>query len=78
MSEERAVLHGEHVLPTGTVCDLQLIKPSLANKQPDKAADLRVEVGSVIFSGGNIRLNLKVKSLSSAARQIINAQKPRA
>ena len=74
ISASRAVLRGDHALPTGAVCDLQIVAPSLDKMQPPKVADLQAEVRGVIFSSGGIRLDLRIKSLSSEARQLIGSQ----
>ena len=74
ISEYRAVLRGAHVLPGGMVCDLQVIIPARDETQPAGEADLEAEVDEVIFTGGDIRLNLRVKSLSREARSLIARQ----
>lgn len=75
ISASRAVLCGDHALPTGTACNLQIVAPSMDKKQPARVADLQAEVRGVIFASGGIRLDLRINSLSSEARQLIGSQK---
>lgn len=75
ISASRIVLRGDHVLPTGMLCDLQIIIPSLDEKLPAGMAGLQAEVGGVIFASGDIRLNFRVTSLSNEARQLIGSRK---
>ncbi len=75
ISVSRAVLRGDHALSTGTVCDLQIVAPSMDKKQPAIVADFKAEVRGVIFASGGVRLDFRIKSLSSEARQLIGSQK---
>ena len=75
ISANRAVLCGEHALPVGMACDLQVIIPARDAKQPAGVAGLQAEVGAVIFAFSDIRLELRVKSLSDEARQLIDSRK---
>ena len=74
ISEYRAVLRGEQVLPSGTMCDLRVIIPARDATQSASEAELQAEVGEVIFVGRDIHLNLRVKSLSQEARRLIGRQ----
>jgi hypothetical protein len=74
ISTSRAVLCGDHALPTGAACNLQIVAPSFDKKQPAQVADLQAEVRGVVFAPSGIRLDLKIKSLSSEARQLIGSQ----
>lgn len=78
ISENRAVLRGDLILPTGMVCDLQIIIPSQDENLPAAVAVLQAEVGVVVFAAGDIRLDFRVKSLSDEARQLIYSRKPKA
>lgn len=73
VSTHRMVLRGDHVLPTGMVCDLQIIIPPLNENQHAGVAVLQAEVDEVVFSSGDVQLHLKVKSLSNDARRLISA-----
>lgn len=75
ISEHHTVLRGAHMLPSGMVCDLQVIIPAPDEKQPSSVADLQAEVDEVVFSSGDICLNFKVKSLSREARHLISSRK---
>jgi len=75
ISESRAILRGEHALPAGMVCDLQIIVPPPNDQQPPAVAGLRAEVGAVVFTSGGIRLDFRVKSLSNEAKLLIDARK---
>ncbi len=75
ISESRAVVRGDHALPNGMACDLQVIIPSRDEKQPATAAGMQAEVGAVVFASGDIRLDFRVKSLSHEARQLIDSRK---
>lgn len=75
ISASRAVLRGDHALPTGTLCDLQIVAPSMDKKLPARVADFKAEVRGVIFASGGVRLDFMIKSLSSEARQLIGSQK---
>lgn len=74
ISASRAVLRGDHALPNGMVCDLQIVVPS-----PDEkilaGASMQAEVGEIVFASGEIRLEFRVKSLSSEAQQLINSRR---
>lgn len=78
VSASRAVLRGDHALPAGTVCDLQIVVPSWVGENPGAVAGLRAEVSEVVFASGGIRLDLMVKSLSYEARQLIESLGARA
>ena len=56
-SASRALLCGNHALPTGEECDLQIVAPSFDKKQPPTVADLKAEVRGVIFASNDIRLD---------------------
>lgn len=71
VSASRAVLRGDHALPTGMACDLQVIVPPPNDQQPPGVAGLRAEVDEVVFAAGDILLDLRVKSLSDEARRLI-------
>lgn len=75
ISASRAVLRGDHVLPAGMSCDLQIIIPSRDEKQPAGVAGLQAEVGVAVFASGDIRLELRIKSLSDEARSLIDSRK---
>lgn len=75
ISENRAVLRGDHVLSTGMVCDLQIIIPARDEMQSAGVASLEAEVGGVVFASGDIRLDFRVRSLSNEARQVIASRK---
>lgn len=75
ISANRAVLRGDHALPVGMGCDLQVIVPPPDDRQPPGAAGLQAEVGEVVFASGAIRLDFRVKSLSDEARQLIDARR---
>jgi len=75
ITENRAVLRGDHALPAGMVCDLQIIIPSQDAIQPAGVAGLQAEVGAVVFASGDIRLDFMVRSLSNEARQLIASRK---
>lgn len=75
ISEKHAVLRGDQILPAGTVCDLQIIVPPPDDKQPPSVVGLQAEVGEAVFASGDIRLDLRVKSLSDEARRLIEARK---
>ena len=57
-------------------CDLQIFVPPSNDQQPPAVAGLRAEVGAVVFASGDIRLELRVKSLSDEARQLIDSRRP--
>jgi len=75
VSASSAMLRGDHALPTGMVCELLVIIPSLDEKQPAGMASLQAEVFEVVFACGDILLDFRVKSLSNEARQLINKYK---
>lgn len=75
ISASRVVLYGDHALPAGVLCNLQMIVPPPNDQQPPGMAGLRAEVGGVVFAAGDIRLELRVKSLSDEARQLIDARR---
>ncbi|OYZ63805.1 MAG: hypothetical protein B7Y04_07385 [Gallionellales bacterium 24-53-125] len=73
ISSRRVVLRGEQMLPVGMLCDLQIIIPPLAERMPCATAELKAEVGEVIFSDGFIRLECRIKLLGNEARQLLDA-----
>lgn len=75
ISVHRAILCGDQALPAGMACDLQVIIPSRDEKQPAGVAGLQAEVGAVVFASGDIRLELRIKSLSDEARSLIDSRK---
>jgi hypothetical protein len=50
-------------------CDLQVIIPNAG------VASLQAEVGVAVFASGDIRLELRIKSLSDEARSLIDSRK---
>lgn len=62
ISTSSAMLRGDHALPTGMVCDLQVIIPSLDEKQPAGMVSLQAEVFEVVFAAGDILLDLRVNA----------------
>lgn len=75
ISASRAVLRGEHVLPGGMLCDLQVVIPATDETKSATLAGLQAEVGHAVFSAGDVRLECRVVSLSREARQLIESQK---
>lgn len=75
ISANSAMLRGDHALPTGMACELEVIIPSLDEKQPAGMASLQAEVFEVIFAAGDILLDFRVKSLSNEARQLLDKYK---
>lgn len=75
ISASRAVLRGEHVLPGGMLCDLQVVIPAADETQPATTAALQAEVGHAVFAAGDVRLECRVVSLSREARQLIESRK---
>lgn len=75
ITASRAVLCGDQALPVGMACDLQVIVPPPDDKQPPGMAGLQAEVGEVVFVSSDIRLDLRVKSLSDEARRLIDTRK---
>ena len=75
ISASRAVLCGEHALPAGMACDLQVIIPTRDKNQPAGVAGYQAEVGEVVFASGDIRLELRAKSLSDEAKRLLDSLK---
>jgi hypothetical protein len=75
ISAHRVILRGDHALPAGMKCDLQVVIPPPNDQQPPAVAGLQAEVGAVVFASGDIRLEFRVKSLSDEARQLIDARR---
>jgi hypothetical protein len=75
ISADRAVLRGEHVLPGGMLCDLQIIIPAADETKSATTAGLQAEVGHAVFAAGHVRLECRVVSLSREARQLIESRK---
>ena len=74
ITERVVVVRTDHVLPTGMKCELQIIVPSLDARKPAAIAEAKAMVKEAIFSEGEIRLDLKVESISSAAKDMIDAR----
>lgn len=55
---------------------MRIIVPPLDDRQHPGVAGLRAEVSEMAFASGAIRPDIRVKSLSDEARQLIDSRKP--